>query len=338
MGSLFDSRSVEIAFVAWIGACVFLLGSGCGDDGGSDALDAAIADGSSVADSTPPDSGGVPPLPSLMVSASSITQGDPLTVTWTSTNAQACAASGTFPGWSGTKSPAGNETLPTTANSPTGELAVELTCSNAIGASQTAVQTVTVSENGGDPCSGDRAPPPGMTRAVSCDLFNPATDCTSYASVFNGIPGTTGIRQIAVAADQYLAMRLDPATIPAEASVDINLEGLQAHAHIKFGQPLWSISTCPGDFNQSAIAAELGDSDCILDGAAAKFGFKFGGSEAVSQFSRCGLSLPPGTVYYLNLVWTNDPAGTPNSDITWQCGIDGSECGAQFQAVNISGW
>lgn len=326
--------------------CSSVLATGCGDDsGGFDEADAAIVDageedGGDARDSSLEDSGAVPPLPTLTVSSSSINQGDNLTVTWSSTDAQECTASGTFPNWSGTKSTAGTEDLTTDTSTPTGDLDLELTCANSAGSSQTAVQTVTVSENGGDPCSGDRAPPPGMTRAVSCDLFDPSTDCTSYASVFGGIPGSTGIRQIAVGQNQYLAMRLDPAEVPAAASMDINLEALQAHAYIRFGQPLWSISTCPGDFNQAAIVNELGDDDCILDGINAKFGFKYGGSDAVSESNRCGLSLPPGTVYYLNLVWTNDPAGTPNADITWKCGVDpaNDECGAQFQAGNISGW
>jgi len=285
--------------------------------------------------------GTVPPQPSLSVSATAITQGDTLTVNWNATDATSCTAGGTFPGWSGTKGTNGTEFLSTNTSTPTGDLTVELTCSNSAGSSPTAIRTVTVSTSGGGgtACTGTRAPPPGMTRAIQCNLFDSSVDCRSYADVFGGIPGTTGIRQLAVDENEYLAMRLDPASVPPDAQANISLEALQGtFDFITFGQPLWSISTCPGDFNESAIVNELNDPDCVLDGFTAKFGFKYGGASAVNDSGRCALSLEPGTVYYLNLVWTSDPAGTPNDQITWRCGTGDDQCGAQFKPGSFSGW
>lgn len=285
--------------------------------------------------------GNPPPAPSLSVSSSSITQGTSLTVNWNSTNADTCTATGTFPGWPGTKATSGTNFLPTDSSTPLGNLTLELSCSNTSGSSPVTTRTVAVSEDGGGPgpeCTGTRAPPPGMSRAIQCDLFNTSVDCRSYAAVFGGIPGTTGIRQLAVNQNQYMAMQFDPATVPAAARGEFNLEALQgANSDITFGQPLWSFSTCPGDFSTASVN-EMGDPDCLLGGFAAKFGFKFGGSNSVGIADRCGLQLEDGTVYYLNVLWTNDPPGTPNANLTWECGTGDNECGAQFQVGNFSGW
>lgn len=285
--------------------------------------------------------GNPPPAPSLSVSSSSITQGASLTVNWNSTNADTCTATGTFPGWPGTKPTSGTNFLSTDSSTPTGNLTVALSCSNAAGSSPVTTRTVSVSSSGGGgnpSCTGDRAPPPGMSRATQCDLFDTSTNCRSYAAVFGGIPGTTGIRQLAVNQNQYMALEFDPATVPAAARAELNLEALQgANSNITFGQPLWSFSTCPGDFSNASVN-EMGDSDCLLGGFAAKFGFKWGGSNSVGISDRCGLQLAAGTTYYLNILWTNDPAGTANSNLTWECGTGDSRCGAQFQLTNLSGW
>src|SRR3989344_4921383 len=80
----------------------------------------------------------LPPPPSVTFSANptSITSGQTSTLTWSSTGATSCSASG---GWSGTKAASGTETTATLAANAT----FTLTCSNAGGSTPSSV-TVTV--------------------------------------------------------------------------------------------------------------------------------------------------------------------------------------------------
>lgn len=104
-----------------------------------------------------------------------------------------------------------------------------------------------------------------------------------------------------------------------------------------FGQ-IWPFAAA-GDFNGSAITQEL-EADCISSGIVANAGFNIGGSDASGANGRCALTLPPGTTYYVNMLFTgDDPAITPSEDPTWSCGVgDPNDCGMQMQLVSVSGW
>lgn len=194
---------------------------------------------------------------------------------------------------------------------------------------------------GAEVCGPDRQPPPGMTRAQSCILGPPDPDCTDWASLFGDVPGTTGIRHFAVSRDQYLAVALEtPEGVRDDANITIGVDGLQAWPVLK-GPMLWSISRCPGDFNVEAITEEL-EEDCVKGGPLAGAGFRLGGADALDPSDpRCALSLPAGTTYYLNLLFTaDDPAVTPNVDLTWECpphpmDPDYGMCGFQMQLGSI---
>jgi hypothetical protein len=96
----------------------------------------------------------IPPgAPTLTSSASTVTSGTSLTLTWASINATSCTASGS---WSGTLAGSGSQTVtPTTAGTAT----YDLTCSNAAGTSAAATVSVTVTA------------PPGKSGGGALDLI-----------------------------------------------------------------------------------------------------------------------------------------------------------------------
>lgn len=199
----------------------------------------------------------------------------------------------------------------------------------------------------GPTCGPDRAPPTSMTRAMRCIRNQPDVDCTDFAAVF-GFPPTTSIRYFQIPRDTYVALAFAPDMPFPDARFNLNAE-MQQTMDVPSGNLIWSISTCPGDFNRDAVIAAMGDPDCFKSGPFARAGFDVGGLDfAGGGNARCGLSLAPGTTYYLNITYSDDdPATTPGSDLTWACGdfvidpgfpIDENICGHQFQATSVRGW
>jgi hypothetical protein len=79
-----------------------------------------------------------PSAPTLTLAANSVQTGSSTTITWDSTNATSCAASGS---WSGTLATSGTQTLtPSSAGTDT----YSLSCSNAVGTSPTTIVSLTV--------------------------------------------------------------------------------------------------------------------------------------------------------------------------------------------------
>jgi hypothetical protein len=79
-----------------------------------------------------------PAAPTLTLAAMSIVAGSSTTITWSSSNATSCTASGS---WSGTLATSGTQTIMPT---PAGTYAYSLTCANAGGNSKAATATLTV--------------------------------------------------------------------------------------------------------------------------------------------------------------------------------------------------
>ncbi|MBB6087891.1 hypothetical protein [Wenzhouxiangella marina] len=77
---------------------------------------------------------------------------------------------------------------------------------------------------------------------------------------------------------------------------------------------MWSISRCPGDFNKDLIDGEMGPGCVRRDQFTFVESFRWGGPDFIAASDRCGLE--PNTSYYLNLIWTQDQAGTPPAQIT----------------------
>jgi hypothetical protein len=74
---------------------------------------------------------------------------------------------------------------------------------------------------------------------------------------------------------------------------------------------MMSISRCPGDFNEAAIEAEMGEG-CIGNDVVI-----WGGPDQQDTFFICGLE--ENTQYYLNFIFTNSPIGTSPSNIQPNC-------------------
>jgi hypothetical protein len=81
------------------------------------------------------------PIATIVATPSVVASGDASSLTWSSTNATSCMASG---GWSGAKAPSGSESTGTLAATTV----YSLTCTGAGGAGNTASATVTLSNGG----------------------------------------------------------------------------------------------------------------------------------------------------------------------------------------------
>jgi len=115
-------------------------------------------------ESAPAGSGGAtPPTVSLAANPTSVTSGGSSTLTWSSTNATFCTASGA---WSGTKAVSGNEST----GALTASSSYSLTCTNSAG-SASATATVTV--------SGTPPPPPGPTVSLAANPTSVASGGSS---------------------------------------------------------------------------------------------------------------------------------------------------------------
>jgi hypothetical protein len=136
--------------------------------------------------------GEVPPAPTLALSATSVVAGGTTTITWSSTYATACTASGS---WTGTLAASGSQTL--TAPATAGSYNYALVCSNATGTSPATSVSLTVTE----------APPPapsltlsatsiavGSTATLTWSSSN-ATSCTASGS-WTGTLATSGSQTV----------------------------------------------------------------------------------------------------------------------------------------------
>jgi plastocyanin len=147
---------------------------------------------------------GVPAAPTLTLGATSITLGASTTITWSSTGATSCTASGS---WSGTLATSGTQTLkPTAAGTDT----YSLTCSNTSGASKPTTATLTVTNATGTvPAAPTLTLDPtsiavGATTTITWSSSN-ATSCTasessSSAGDWTGTKTTNGNQTLTPAA------------------------------------------------------------------------------------------------------------------------------------------
>ncbi|MBB6087751.1 hypothetical protein [Wenzhouxiangella marina] len=282
------------------------------------------------------DPGDPPTINSLTVngssSATSIQPGDTLAVAWTTSNAQTCQGSGDFPNWAGTKAVSGNQQITTLSTLGEGSYTVRLQCTNDAGSSQLVTRTVSVNAAAPTECSGRALLGQGTlsnwarktTGSNSCLWSNPpenqlvqTADCRNFGDVWPAVwPGGGNVSRnlfVAGTRPEFIAMQFNSGNIPAGQSGSIGLESPQfAGATAAF--KMWSISRCPGDFNKDLIDAEMGPGCIRRDSFTFLESFDWGGEAFRTSTSRCALE--PNTTYYLNLIWTQDVAGTPPQDIT----------------------
>ncbi len=112
------------------------------------------------------------PTVTLTTNPTSITQGQSSTLTWSSTNATSCTASG---GWTGTKTTSGTQAV-----SPTANTTYTITCTGAGGSANQSV-TVAVSSSGG----GGTTTPPPPTGTLCNTYTSNSTPPTGYGVAYN---------------------------------------------------------------------------------------------------------------------------------------------------------
>ncbi|MBB6087889.1 hypothetical protein [Wenzhouxiangella marina] len=278
-----------------------------------------------------------PGTPSFTVNGSTtvitIQPGAALTLAWASTNASSCEASGTLPGWSGVKTPEGVESVTTSPSLPNGPYTVRLRCLNASGSSPLVARGVTVSDAQPTACDGRALLGQGSLSNWTRKTTGLNTCVWSSAFVFPSEPiesancrffdtawpqpwpaGGSAINLfVDGSGPQFIAMAFNSGNVPANVLGQLLVEP-PSFGGASAGLKMWSISRCPGDFNQAEIEAEMGVGCIRRDSFSSAEPFQWGGAASIPTSDRCGLE--PFTDYYLNIIWTTDPAGTPPADLT----------------------
>jgi len=264
-----------------------------------------------------------PDFGSFSITPTSIGPGGSVSVNWSSTGAWECEGLGLAgTAWSDAlKSPTGSQSV--VMNVDPGTYEASIRCFNGPVDDVRGPIEVTVTEAGPtDPeipefCQGRQ--PPDMTATVNCVPGSNA-DCRNYAEVYRAeFPGLRQARQIFANRDEYIAMRF---TVPTDISTSVSGDWQWVTPQLvptSTGRNMQTISRCPGDFNQQVILDEMGPNCYLKQGALPPSSVQWaivGGNVG----SRCALE--PGETYYFNVLYTNSAAGTPSSELNWQCGND----------------
>ncbi|MEM8547990.1 MAG: hypothetical protein AAGF46_07495 [Pseudomonadota bacterium] len=303
-----------------------------------------------------PDPGDPPPAPTLTLNGTpgtiSINPGDSLTIAWNSTDATACQANGTLPGWSGAQNTSGSESI-TTSGLPVGSsYMVQLSCSNLAGTSPTTSRTLNVVDPGsGLPAGCETRPLLGFgalsdwvqktTGANSCvwdrlaGTVVASADCRFVDQVWpNPWPGSQNTRNLTIfgnSGKQFISMAFNSGNIPTNHEGRMTQEVPQ-FAGANGGLKLWSISKCPGDYNADILETEMGPGCVWREFGSLTESFRWGGPGFFNDTTRCALQ--PNTDYYFNIIWSSDLPGTAPDQIqpfsicvTERCGMNASPAG-----------
>ena len=169
-----------------------------------------------------------------------------------------------------------------------------------------------------------RQPAGEVVNGSDCIFNSSSVDCSSYESIFGPFPGgPTGV-QFAQPNGAFIALEFGTENLTATG-------GTWDFVPPQFGSQntgprLVSISNCPGDFDQAKIEAEMG-SGCYQKSRPALLGGDLHWFRDGTSGTGCRLEVREQP-YFLNIIYTTDPEGTPPSQITWQCGksTDTSAC------------
>lgn len=257
-----------------------------------------------------------------------------VTFSWNAPGGWTCQGTG-FTGttWAGTgKAPSDTEPVSAGGLQP-GQYTAGLTCSNGPVSDTAANVSITVEQSGlviPQQCQGRQ--PASADVAAACEtngfqngsiVVNPNVNCLSYASLFRGpFPGDTGSgADFFNFANKYTALEFNTTGLTFAKGRWARVTPQIAPTFT--GNKIMTISQCPGDFDQTKITQEMGDSDCYVK-------TQFGVKESV-EWHRAGTADPggscvlqPGQTYWLNIFYTNDPAGTAPSQLQWACGTEGA--------------
>lgn len=178
-----------------------------------------VAIGLACSSPTSGDGGGGDPAPTVTFTANpgSINAGQSSTLTWSSTDATGCTASG---GWSGGKGTGGNQNV-----TPSNTTSYTLTCTGS-GGSATASATVTVTPVGGLTLAFDATPTfivSGQSSTLAWSTTG-ATGCTAYDG-WTGPKGTAGSEQVSPTVTTTYSLSCDGSGGSTAQSVTVAVSG-----------------------------------------------------------------------------------------------------------------
>lgn len=258
-------------------------------------------------------------------------------VTWSSSEgASSCTASSspTLAAWSGDVSLGQNQSqeIP---QIPAGSYTLRLRCANSAGDSPNAQDSFTISAPAAPEACTNRPPPSGWTRmstgSLSCRYDNSGrlitgADCRTWSpgiwpSTFLNTGGLTERLGTRGGQNQYMAIQFDTTGLTSTRIGHITASESGAMNQPRF---LWTISECPGDFNPTQPTGCYGALVSVSPTI-------FWGGTGTSRACR----LEANRTYFLNLIATNVPLGTPPENITLSPDCpEGRPCGAVFSPQN----
>jgi len=165
---------------------------------------------------------------------------------------------------------------------------------------------------------------------------DPTTDCRHFDTVWaRPWPGNAVTMNLFMEGNegrQFIALEFDSGNIPFDHQGALTQEVPQ-FGGASSATKLWSISRCPGDFNKDLVDAEMGPGCVREDEFGITQAFSWGGpaSANVDDLRRCALQ--PNTRYFLNIVFTQDEAGTAPEEIQPHPRCVSARCGVPVTAT-----
>ncbi|NEZ04585.1 hypothetical protein G4Y73_10530 [Wenzhouxiangella sp. XN201] len=268
-----------------------------------------------------------------------VSQGQTVLLEWTSRGAWECEGFD-FPGWTGIgKPPISGGVRIDTDGVPIGTYEPALLCHNGSVQSDTLTATINVegaSEETSHCTNREQLPSTWKQRTYgsrSC-IFSDyhSLDTTKDCRFFDGIwpadwPGTSNQRVLNLGpgngAREYVAIAFNSGSITTDVQDQISFNSPQTGG-LDMNDLIYTISTCPADFDKPAVDEEMGPG-CYVQ-RTGRFNLLWGGTDWVDHQSVCGLQ--PNTDYYLNVIYSSSPVGTPPSALEpiVKC-TEGNGCG-----------
>ena len=241
-----------------------------------------------------------------------------VTFKWASRGAFSCIGTGDLAGtdWNTqTRIPNGSDNISLQGLEP-GTYAAGIECSNGPASDVRGPVTVNILSSELEIPPGCEGRQPGNANATaSCIFGDDSVNCFSYREVFSDLfPGEARGREIENDANTYMAMKFSTEGLTA-TSGGWSFQSPQ-FGFRNTGSKQMSISTCPGDFDADAIAADMGSTNCIVktSGTVPTVRWKQAGDSGLA----CPLEL--GREYYLNIIYTSDPVSEDPAEVQYDCG------------------
>jgi hypothetical protein len=256
-------------------------------------------------------------------SSATVPENGSVTFNWQARGAWNCTgtlqdstgATVTSTAWPGSgKLPFGSQTV-TLTNLLPDVYTAGLNCANSGEVAAATPVTIEVISSGLEIPTACRGRQPGAAAPSSvCWWTNQDTNCYSYEAVFGEFPGDSNSITYFQPSNTWHAMEIDTTGLTASSGRWV-FETPQGYAPSQ-GPRLITLSECPGDFDQGEIQAEMGDNCYVRASGATTLSWVNGEPDPF----RC--TIEPGRTYWLNILYTTDPAGTDPANLSWDCNGD----------------